>query len=565
MEPATRARTVEALEEAQRCGGGYLTQAALRALAAELGVPVYHLYGVATFFPHFRLEAPPALDVRVCTDMSCRLRGGDALLRDVQAASEARPPGTMTVKPVSCLGRCDGAPALTVNDEPYWGLANGRRDAVLASLQLGTPLPPPPAPVGVSGLRADPYAPGEPRYAALRRLVESGDVAGALATLKAAQLRGLGGAGFPAAVKWDAVRNAAGDEKYVVCNADESEPGTIKDRGILTSVPHLLVEGMALAGVIAGARRGIIYIRHEYGPEARILGDAIAAAHAGGVLGARVLGSSHAFDLEIFTSPGGYICGEESALLEVLEGRRAQPLLKPPFPVTHGLFGKPTVINNVETLAHVPVILLKGADWYVAQGASGAPGFKFVGVSGHVQRPGIYEIPFGTSLRAVINEHAGGVLDGRALKAVAPSGASSGFLPAAMADTPIEWGALQRAGSMVGSSAVVAIADGTCLVDLALNVARFFARESCGKCWPCRVGSEKIVQMLEAASEGRAAEDSLAVLDDLAPTLLLTSICGLGQVVPSPIMSLLRHFPDEVHAHLKERRCPAGTCRMRPA
>src|SRR5437870_3941217 len=462
MEPATRARTVEALEEAQRCGGGYLTQAALRALAAELGVPVYHLYGVATFFPHFRLEAPPALDVRVCTDMSCRLRGGDALLRDVQAASEARPPGTMTVKPVSCLGRCDGAPALTVNDEPYWGLANGRRDAVLASLQLGTPLPPPPAPVGVSGLRADPYAPGEPRYAALRRLVESGDVAGALATLKAAQLRGLGGAGFPAAVKWDAVRNAAGDEKYVVCNADESEPGTIKDRGILTSVPHLLVEGMALAGVIAGARRGIIYIRHEYGPEARILGDAIAAAHAGGVLGAQVLGSSHAFALEIST-------------------------------------------------------------------------------------------------------RAGGVLDGRALKAVAPSGASSGFLPAAMADTPIEWGALQRAGSMVGSSAVVAIADGTCMVDLALNVARFFARESCGKCWPCRVGSEKIVQMLEAASEGRAAEDSLAVLDDLAPTLLLTSICGLGQVVPSPIMSLLRHFPDEVHAHLKERRCPAGTCRMRPA
>src|SRR5438445_6875979 len=390
-------------------------------------------------------------------------------------------------------------------------------------------------------------------------------VAGALATLKAAQLRGMGGAGFPAAVKWEAVRNATGDEKYVVCNADESEPGTIKDRGILTSVPHLLVEGMALAGVIAAARRGIIYIRHEYGPEARILGDAIAAAHAGGVLGAQVLGSSHAFDLEIFTSPGGYICGEESALLEVLEGRRAQPRLKPPFPVTHGLFGKPTVINTVETLAHVPVILLKGADWYVAQGASDAPGFKFVGVSGHVRRPGIYEIPFGTSLRAVIDEHAGGVLDGRALKAVAPSGASSGFLPAAMADTPIEWGALQRAGSMVGSSAVVAIADGTCMVDLALNVARFFARESCGKCWPCRVGSEKIVQMLEAASEGRAAEDSLAVLDDLAPTLLLTSICGLGQVVPSPITSVLRHFPDEVHAHLKERRCPAGTCRMRPA
>ncbi len=374
----------------------------------------------------------------------------------------------------------------------------------------------------------------------------------------------MGGAGFGTAMKLKLVRDTPGDEKYVVCNADESEPGTIKDRGILTSAPHLVVEGMAVAGVITGARRGIVYIRHEYAAEAAILRRAIDDARRIGALGTHVLGSAFAFDIELFTSPGGYICGEESALLEVIEGRRAQPRLKPPFPATHGLYGKPTAINNVETLALVPAILLRGAEWYLAQGQRGAPGMKFVGISGHVRRPGIYEIALGTTLREVIERHAGGVLDGRALKAVAPSGASSGFLPASMADTPVEWGALQKAGSMLGSSAIVVIAEGTCMVEAALNVARFFARESCGKCWPCRVGSEKIVDMLRAVTEGRADANGLDALAGLEPTLQLTSICGLGQVVPNPVTSVLRHFPDEVATHLRDRCCPASACPMRP-
>jgi len=564
MEQGARRRIVQALEEAQRHHQGYLPPSVLRTLAAELGVPSYHLYGLATFFPHFRLEPPPVLDVRVCADMSCRLRGGTALLRELETAAATRPSNEVTVTTVSCLGRCDGAPAAAVNDQPYWGLADGLRTALVCAVRESAPLPRPPSLTPLSGLRVDPYQPGDARFAALRRLVESGEAATVLATLRAAQLRGMGGAGFSAAIKWEAVRNAPGDEKYVVCNADESEPGTIKDRGILTSVPHLVVEGMAVAGVLTGASRGIIYIRHEYGPEAEILAQTLEMARREGVLGEHVLGSSHAFDTEIFTSPGGYICGEETALLEVIEGRRAQPRLKPPFPVTSGLYGKPTVINNVETLAHVPAILLKGAEWYLAQGRAGAPGMKFVGVSGHVRHPGVYEIALGTTLREVIDRYAGGMLDGHALKAVAPSGPSSGFLPATLADTPVEWAALQKAGSMLGSSAVVAIGEGTCMVDMALNVARFFARESCGKCWPCRVGSEKIVQMLEAVTEGTAAEGGLAAIDDLASTLRLTSICGLGQVVPSPIVSVLRHFPDEVDAHLRDRRCPAGTCPMRP-
>ncbi len=553
---------VAALEELQHRHGGCIPRDELRPLAAKLGVPVYRLYGVITFFPHFRLAPPPRLDVRVCTDLTCHLRGGDALRHRCEAAARTRPAGEVTVAPVSCLGRCDGAPALAVNDESYHGLDDADVAAICAAIEGGGALPAPPGPVPLGAVHLDPYADGRPRWAALKRLVESNDVAGTLATLKASDLRGLGGAGFPAAIKWDAVRQAPGEPKYVVCNADESEPGTIKDRAILTTVPHLLIEGMAIAGVATGARHGIVYIRHEYAPECDVLAAAIDAARRDGVLGPRVLGSSHAFELEIFTSPGGYICGEESALLEAIEGKRAQPRLKPPLPVHQGLWNKPTVINNVETLAHVPAILVHGAEWYKEQGVAGGVGWKFVGISGHVKKPGVYEVQMGTPLRRVIDEQAGGMLDGRALKAVVPSGASSGVLPAAMADVALEWGALQKAGTMMGSSAIVVVGTGTCMVDAALNVARFFARESCGKCWPCRVGSEKIVDLLEAATRGRAPADAFAPVDDLAQTLLLTSICGLGQVVPNPVVSLLKHFPDEVRAHLDDRRCPEGVCPM---
>ena len=557
------ARIVDALKTVQRQHGGYIPQGAFRTLAAELGVPIYRLYGVATFFPHFRVEPPAALDVRVCSDLSCHLRGAPGLFGAFGRAAQARGPSQVTVEPGSCLGRCDGAPAFTLNDMPYFGLDEGTRRDVVAAVQNGTPLRAPPAPPSESELRADPYATGEPRYGALRRLLQTGDVAGVLTSLKAADLRGFGGAGFRTAVKWEAVRNAPGDEKYVICNADESEPATIKDRAILDSAPHLVVEGMAIAGIVTGARRGVVYIRHEYDHERESLAQAIAEAETEHLLGERLLGSDQSFRLDVFVSPGGYICGEESALLEAMEGRRAEPRLKPPFPVTHGLFGKPTVINNVETLSMVPAILRRGAEWWRAQGVNGCAGIKFVGVSGHVNQPGVFEVPMGTTIADVI-QRAGGVLGGRGLKAVAPSGASSGFLPAHLAHLPLDFDALAKAGSMLGSGAICVVAEGTCMVDVALNVARFFARESCGKCWPCRVGSEKIVHMLEAVTAGTADATTLAPLDELQQTLALTSICGLGQVVPNPIGSVLRYFGDEVEAHVYERRCPEGTCPMRP-
>src|SRR5262245_8977602 len=501
----TDAHLMEALEDVQRLNGGYLTPATLRTLAAELGVPIYRLHGVATFYPHFRLEPPPTRDVRVCTDLSCRLRGGEALVLDVEAAAHARPAGEVTVERVSCLGRCDGAPALTVNDTPYWRLDAGARDALIRALRDNEPLPEPASSPSVEIQHADPYADGQrQRWAALRRVLDTGPDP-VLTELEAAQLKGMGGAGFLAVRKWRTVRGQDVPRKYIVGHADESEPATIKDRGIITWAPHLLIEGMAIAGVVTGARQGIIYIRHEYAREAEALHRAITLARAEGALGERVLGSEATFELEIFVSPGGYICGEETALLEALEGKRGQPRLKPSIPVFHGLFDMPTVATTLEPLAHVPSIVLRGADWYRALGTAGAPGYKFIGLSGDVARPGVYEVPFGTTLREIIERWGGGVSGGRKLKAVVPSGASSGFLPASLADTPMEWDALAKLGSMVGSSAIVVVAEDRCIVDLAHNIVRFFARESCGKCWPCRVGSEKLGDVLREMTEGTAA------------------------------------------------------------
>ena len=305
---------------------------------------------------------------------------------------------------------------------------------------------------------SDPYLKDE-RYGMARKLAATKNWDAALAELKAAELRGMGGAGFPTSMKWDLVRKQPGDEKYVVCNADESEPGTIKDRFILTHLPHLVIEGMILAGLISGATKGILYIRHEYSLQEEILHEEIRRCYREGFLGKTVFGSDLHFDLELFVSPGGYICGEESALIEAIEGKRAEPRNKPPFPVQAGLWQKPTVLNNVETFANVPQILARGVDWFKAQGRNGSRGLKFVGVSGHVARPGVFEVPMGCAMREVIFDHAGGIRGGRQLKAFAPSGPSSGYLPASMVDVRVDFKALADAGSMLGSGAIVVCDD----------------------------------------------------------------------------------------------------------
>ena len=543
---------------------GYLPGEQLEALSKQIDVPLYQLHGVASFYPHFHVTPPARADVRVCGDMACHLCGACELRASLEQRFRGTSEKDVTFRHVSCLGQCDRAPAISINDHIYSGITDVQVEALVRSALAGQGLPEPPREHKRVPCASDPYPDGA-RYQAVKRLVESRDSEGVLAALKAADLRGLGGAGFSTEMKWQMVRRAPGQEKYVVCNADESEPGTFKDRHILTHLPHLVIEGMIIAGVVTGARQGTVYIRHEYEPQREIVEEEIRRCEREGILGPRILGSEFGFELDLFVSPGGYICGEESALLEAIEGKRAEPRNKPPFPGQKGLWGKPTVINNVETFANVPQILVRGADWYKAQGFGGAAGLKWIGVSGQVRRPGVYEIPMGTPVSELIFQHAGGLPDGKKLKAFAPSGPSSGYLPASMADVRLDFKSLAAAGSMLGSGALVVCAEGTCMLDMALNAVTFFRNESCGKCVPCRVGSQKMVDIMTRWSQGQGSAEDYALVDELSEALRLTSICGLGQVVPAPIASVLKYFPEEVEAHLSRRECPSGICFSRAA
>jgi NADH:ubiquinone oxidoreductase subunit F (NADH-binding)/NADH:ubiquinone oxidoreductase subunit E len=541
---------------------GFIPVAQLRELSERTSTPLYQLHGVISFFPHFRLAPAPPVEVLVCDDLACHRRGGAALLAAVQDHVASSGPEGAVVRSVSCLGRCDRAPACSVNEAIVSRVTlDGLVDQVNAAA-AGEPVSGEHAHRDPRTLGVDPYGSGE-RYGAARRLAAGGDAAGVIAALKAADLRGLGGAGFRTGLKWELVGKAAGDDKYVVCNADESEPCTFKDRFLLENAPHLLVEGMLLAGLVTGARLGIVYIRHEYEAQLELIEHEIQAARAAGALGPSVFGSGRAFELETFVSPGGYICGEESALLEALEGKRGEPRNKPPFPVTHGLYNKPTVINNVETFSMVPAILGRGPEWFKAQGKNGAAGLKFMGISGDVVRPGVYEIAMGTPAREVIFDRAGGITGGGTLKGWAPSGPSSGFLPPSMVDLPLDFDSLSKAGSMLGSGAMLALSEQACMLDMALNAVRFFRNESCGKCVPCRVGSAKMVDVLTEIARGQGRPQHLEMIDDLSHAMMQASICGLGQVVPMPIRSVLTHFRAEVDDHLLHKRCAAGVCPVR--
>ena len=542
---------------------GYLPEAELEALSQRTQTPLYQIHSVASFYPHFHLKPPAKAEIHVCADMSCRLNGACELRAELLQRFAGARPEDVQIKDVSCLGRCDQAPAVAVNDQIFAGVTAERAEDLVRravredELRAEHPLE------GRVACASDPYGEGE-KYGVVRRLIATKDWDGVLATLQEAELRGMGGAGFPTSMKWEMVRKQADPVKYIVCNADESEPGTIKDRFILGKLPHLVIEGMLIAGLITRARKSILYIRHEYPLQEEIFGEELRRCTKAGLLGKKILGSEFDFDLEIFVSPGGYICGEESALIEAIEGHRAEPRNKPPFPGQVGLWQKPTVINNVETFANVPQILARGADWYKTAGVHGSRGLKFVGVSGHVARPGVFEVPMGTPMREVIYQHAGGIRGGRALKAFAPSGPSSGYLPASMVDVRLDFKALAEAGSMLGSGAIVVCDDTTCMLDMALTAVRFYRNESCGKCVPCRMGSQKMVELLARWTQGGVGEAQyradLALLEELSQAMSLTSICGLGQIVPAPIQSVLKHFRVEIDAHVLQGQCPSGIC-----
>src|SRR6201996_3611704 len=513
---------------------GWLPREELVGLSREVHRPLYEIEGLVSFYPHFRTDPPVTAEVRVCHDLSCWLRGADERIAAVKERYGSDP--DVEVVEGSCLGRCDIAPACTVNEVPV------RIDAVL---ETGLDHPAPSAGLTVRWPN-DPYsAPGD-RYAVLRDVLGGRrDVAAIIAALKDTGLRGMGGAGFPTGRKWDLVAAQETRPKYVICNADESEPGTFKDREILATQPHLVLEGMLLGMVAVGAEEGWVFIRHEYGPEAQVIRHEIEQLRKAGLIGPDAGGSGRRLSVEVFTSPGVYIRGEESALIECMEGHRGEPRNKPPFPGVYGLYGKPTLMNSVETFAHVPVIARNGAAWWHAQGKGEHSGLKFFAVSGHVVRPGVYCVPMGTTVRELL-DLAGGVDGGRALGAVQPGGASSNFIGPDQLDVELDFGTLQEAGSMLGSGAMVVMAEGTDLLAAAVNVLRFFRDESCGQCVPCRVGSAKAHVILDdLLTRGGGPADVNGEVRVSAEVMRRTSICGLGQVALGPVSSVLKLAASE--------------------
>ena len=375
-------------------------------------------------------------------------------------------------------------------------------------------------------------------------------------------LQGRGGAGFPAGRKWRFVRAAQGEKKYIVCNADESEPGTFKDRIVLEGDPHLTIEAMAIAGYAVGADEGYIYIRGEYGLAFRRLEKAILQAKEFGFLGNNIFGTDFNFNIHIHAGAGAYVCGEETALLESLEGKRGEPRSRPPYPVTHGLWDKPTVVNNVETLANIPAIIRHGAEWYKSFGTPSSPGTKVYTIMGNVNFSGVIEVPMGITLREAINIYAKGMKPGSTLKLAQTGGSSGSIIPAVLQDTPMDFESFRKAGVSLGSGALLICDQNTCVVDLVKVLLQFFRFESCGKCTPCRIGTQRAYEIVERITQGQGKLEELDKLLDLAREMERASNCGLGQTAAVPIRDMLKHFRTEVEAHIRLGSCPTGVCSM---
>ena len=379
--------------------------------------------------------------------------------------------------------------------------------------------------------------------------------------MKASGLRGRGGAGFPTGLKWQFEKDQESDEKYVICNADEGDPGAFMDRSILEGDPHAIIEGMAIMAYAVGAQTGYIYIRAEYPIAVHRLKVAIKQARELHLLGDNILGTDFSFELEIRLGAGAFVCGEETALIASIEGKRGMPTPKPPFPAVKGVWGKPTSINNVETLANVAQIILKGADWYSSIGTEKSKGTKVFALGGKIQNTGLVEIPMGTTLREIIYEIGGGCPNGKKFKAVQTGGPSGGCLTEKELDTPIDYDNLIQAGSMMGSGGMIVLDEDSCMVDVARFYMEFIVEESCGKCTPCRVGTKRLLEMLIKITKGEGTLEMLDEMEELCYQIKDTALCGLGQTAPNPILSTLSHFRDEYIAHIVDKKCPAGVCK----
>ena len=374
-------------------------------------------------------------------------------------------------------------------------------------------------------------------------------------------LRGRGGGGFPTGRKWMFAKASVSDKKYVVCNADEGDPGAFMDRSILEGDPHALIEAMAIAGYAIGADEGWVYVRAEYPIAVKRLSIALEQAREYGLLGKNIFGTDFNFDIHIRLGAGAFVCGEETALLTSIEGNRGEPRVRPPFPAVKGLWGQPTIVNNVETYANIAQIIMKGADWFSSMGTETSKGTKVFALGGKIKNTGLVEIPMGTTLREVVEEIGGGIPNGKKFKAAQTGGPSGGCIPASLIDTPIDYDNLIKIGSMMGSGGLIVMDEDSCMVDIAKFFLEFTVDESCGKCAPCRIGTVRLLEILEKITSGNGEMEDLDKLEELANYIKSASLCGLGQTAPNPVISTLRYFRDEYIAHIVDKKCPAGVCK----
>lgn len=400
-------------------------------------------------------------------------------------------------------------------------------------------------------------------YMALEKVLLTMTPVDVINEVKASGLRGRGGGGFPTGLKWQFAHDAVSEDgvKYVACNADEGDPGAFMDRSVLEGDPHALIEAMAIAGFAVGAAKGYVYVRAEYPIAVNRLQIAIDQAKEYGLLGENIFDTDFAFDLEIRLGAGAFVCGEETALMNSIEGKRGEPRPRPPFPANKGLFGKPTVLNNVETYANIPAIILKGAEWFASVGTEKSKGTKVFALGGKINNTGLLEIPMGTTLREIVFEIGGGIPNGKAFKAAQTGGPSGGCIPASLLDTHIDYDNLIAIGSMMGSGGLIVMDEDNCMVDVARFFLDFTQDESCGKCPPCRIGTKRMLEILERICDGKGIEGDIERLQELAVGIKASALCGLGQTAPNPVLSTIRYFRDEYEAHIKDKKCPAGVCK----
>jgi NADH:ubiquinone oxidoreductase subunit F (NADH-binding)/NADH:ubiquinone oxidoreductase subunit E len=583
---AVKGGLLPALHAVQGLCGNWLPLEALKLVSQGMDVPYPYLYGVMSFYTMFSPTPRGKYIIRMCESPPCHILGADNLLEVLKAelgishVGETTADGLFTLEHTACLGVCEVSPAMQINEVVFGRLTPERLKSVIGDYRAGKTVDYRTLPRTTNALSDYPAGPDELVLLAnvdkidplsIDAYLERGGYEGLKKALSMTQeevvnvvkdsgLRGRGGAGFPTGLKWSFTLPLKASPKYIICNADEGEPGTIKDRYIMEGDPHKVLEGMAIAGYAVGASYGYIYVRGEYYLSMFRLNKAIEDAVARNLLGDNILGTGFSFHIQVQTGGGSYVCGEETALIESIEGKRGNPRVKPPFPGTVGVWNKPTIVNNVESLSSVPAIVLNGSEWYKAKGTEDSKGTKIFQVVGQVNRPGIVEANLGMTVRELIDKYGGGVREGRRYKACQTGGSSFGFFLEEHLDTPMEYKAMAAAEGALGSGTMLVMDDTTCVVDVVKSILYFFQHESCGFCLPCRRGTRVLYELISKVAAGKGSRADLDRMISLSQIMVDSSNCALGMSPYFFIKTTIERFRDEYHAHLAGK-CPLGVCK----